>query len=352
MPFVDRFPESPLTERLEERSQPERAPSEPQVPERAGIEGAPATHRVIFRAMEVPRFPDELVIGPIRISQAPGPIRTQVTRVRQVPGLRPTFYKRMEARLVGAGEFLTVAERDVVVSRDLGELMATCYSTALAVVGLVAAVLDERIALDVLAADLLVFDAERDEAIGAVDHLPDIRTFQSANAMLEAHIQALAAIGADTEVERESPLMLGARCYLRGAQLGPVADAIVFFWIALEALAKPPYGQILTREEQSRPDVAWVERAVAEAGVDPSEFEPSIGRCAGVRAEIVHGGRLQPNELRPAYYVLEQLTRLLLRVQLGIGPLGWPLSPDLSNLTEPFRSEAQQLRDDPEIVWE
>jgi hypothetical protein len=352
MPFIDRFPESPFTDRDEERSRPGDSPTEPRLPERAGLEGLPATHRVIFRAMAVPGFPDELLVGPIRITQTQGPVRTQVTSVRQEPGLRPTFYKHMEARTVGGGEFLTVAERDVVVTRDLGDLMATCHSAALAAVGLVAAVLDERVAQEILASDLLVFDEKRAGVIGAADHVPDVRTFQSANAMLEPHTRALAEIGASADVETESRLLLGARWYLRAAQQGPVADAIVFFWIALEALAKPLYGDRLTSEERSRSDVAWVELAVAAAGLDPSALEPSIGRCAGVRAEIVHGGRTQPAELRPAYYMLEQLTRLLLRDRLGIGEVGWPLAPDISNLRDPYQSEAERMHRDPETIWE
>jgi hypothetical protein len=352
MSFVDRFPESPITDRHEERSRRGDAPVNQRLSERVGIEGLPATHRVIFRAMDVPGFPDELLIGPIRITQTPGPVRTQVTRVRQEPGLRPTFYKRMEARAVGVDEFLTVAEREVVVSEDLGELMTTSYSAALAAVALVAAVLDERVAQEVLASDLLIFDEQRAEVIAAADHVPDVRTFQSANAMLEPHTRALAAIGAGADLETESPLLLGARWYLRASQLGPVADAVVFFWIALEALAKPPYGEPLTSAERPRSDVVWVERAVAAAGVDHGDLDPSIGRLAGVRAEIVHGGRTQPAALRPAYYMLEQLTRLLLRERLGMGELGWPLAPDNSNLRPPLREEAERLHRQPATVWE
>jgi hypothetical protein len=352
MTFIDRFPLPPLTDRHEERSRRGEATVEPRLPTRAGVAGFPATHRLVFRAMAVPGFPDELFIGPIRITQTTGPIRTQVTRVRQEPGLRPTFYKRMEAREIGAGEVLTVAEHDAVVSEDLSGSMAAYYSASLAATGLVASVLDERIAQEVLAVDLLIFDEERAEVIGAADYVPNIRTFQSANAMLEPHTRALAEIGAGAEVETESPLLLGARWYLRAAQLGPVADAIVFFWIALEALAKPPYGAKLTSDERSRPDVAWVEQAVAGAGFDPSDLSPSVGRVAGVRAEIVHGGRTEPSELRPAYYMLEQLTRLLLRHRLGIAELGWPLAPDNSNLRRPYRDEAERLHQEPTTVWE
>lgn len=218
--------------------------------------------------------------------------------------------------------------------------------------GLLAAVLDERVAQEVLSSDLLVFDALGATVVATVDHVTDVRTFQSANGMLQPHVQALEAIGPSADLESESPLQLGARWYLRAAQDGPVADAIVFFWIALEALSKPPFGTRLTHADASRSDVAWVEQAVAAAGVDPTAFVPSIGRCAGVRAEVVHSGRTQPGELRPAYYVLEQITRLLLREQLHLGELGWPLPPDVSNLKEPYRSKAEELHREPAVVWE
>jgi hypothetical protein len=144
---------------------------------------------------------------------------------------------------------------------------------------------------------------------------------------------------------------LRARWYLRAAQLGPIADAVVFFWIALEALAKPPYGTKLSGKEKKRSDVAWVEKAVSEAGLDPAQVSPTIGRLAGLRAEVVHGGVEQPELLHEGYYALEQLVRLLIRQRLGVAPLGWPISPDRSNLRPPLRQLAERLHQASETRW-
>jgi len=132
---------------------------------------------------------------------------------------------------------------------------------------------------------------------------------------------------------------------------GPVADAVVFLWIALEALAKPPYGTKLNKKEKKRTDVGWVEMAVSGAGLNPDRVSPTIGRLAGLRAEVVHGGVEHPELLHEGYYALEQLVRLLIRHRLGISPLGWPLSPDHSNLRPPLRKIAELLHQRAETKW-
>jgi hypothetical protein len=356
MPFEDLFPfkERPPTERYEREIAPSAhvapgAPARPTPP--PGFVGHRALYRMAFRGMEVPGFPEHLRLGPAEVVQAPGPIWTQRTTIRQRPGWRPVYLKKMEHISVGDGVWLTICQHSLVIPDDLARAMPVWHDRALAAVAFVAATLDERVAQELLVEDLLLFNAEGDQVVGVIDHVEKLRKFQAANRMLEVHRAALELIGDRFDLEKESPVIAAARWYLRGAQLGPTADAVVFFWIALEALAKPPYGTKLSGKETKRSDVAWVEAALGEAGLDRRDVSPTIGRLAGLRAEIVHGGVEEPELLHDGYYALEQLVRLLIRHRLGIAPLGWPLSPSNSNLRPPLRQLAERLHQRSETRW-
>jgi hypothetical protein len=356
LPFEDLFPfkERPPDERYEHEIAPSAqvAPGAPtRTPPPSGLIGHSGLYRMAFRAMEVPGFPDNLRIGPAELVQARGPIWTQRTHIRQQPGWRPVYLKKMEHLQLGDGEWLTICQLPVTIPDDVARAMVTWRDRTTAAVAFAAAVLDERVAQELLAEDLLIFEADGSSVIGVLDHVEKLRKFQAANRMLEPHRAALELIGSRFDLERESPVIAAARWYLRAAQLGPVADAVVFLWIALEALAKPPYGTKMSGQEKKRSDVAWVEMAVSEAGVDPAQVAPTIGRLAGLRAEVVHGGLEQPELLHEGYYALEQIVRLLLRHRLGIAPLGWPLSPDVSNLRPPLRQIAELLHQRTETRW-
>jgi hypothetical protein len=108
------------------------------------------------------------------------------------------------------------------------------------------------------------------------------------------------------------------------AQAGPTPDSIVFLWIALEALSKPPYG---TKEAKQKNDVAWVKMALRKAGLNPANVEPSVGRLAELRAAVVHGGVEEPPLLHEGFRALEQLARLLLRHALEPAPTAGPSPP-------------------------
>lgn len=357
MTFEDLFPfkEAPAAERYEHevvRSSEVAPGAPPRTDAPGGFVGHRAVHRMAFRGMEVPGFPSELRIGATRVVQARGPIWTQVTSIRQEPGWRPVFHKSMRYVAVGEGENLTVCNRDVTVPEDLTQAMEVWRGSTLALMSFVVAVLDERIAQRLILEDLLIYDTRGTDVIGVADHLTRVRTFQAANRMLEQHRRALESLVRKVDPVAENPVVSAGRWYLRGAQLGPVADAVVFFWIALEALAKPQYGTNLTPEQRRLSDVNWIEQAVGEAGVDPQHVSPSIGRLAGLRAEVVHGGVEQPPLLSEGYYTLERLVRLLLRERLGVNPFGWPLAPDQSNLRTPARFLAAWLHERPTTEWE
>ena len=355
MAFEDLFPfkEQPPTPREHEIAPSAQVAGEarrdPLTPDFVGHK---AIYRMAFRSMEVPGFPDGLKVGPVDVFQARGPIWTQRTLIQQRPGWRPLFVKTMEYVRVGETEWLTIYQRTARVLPDLARAIVVWRDQTLAVAGFVSAVLDERVAQELLVEDILVFNSEESEVSWVVDHVARLRTFQSTNRLLAEHRERLEAVGREFDLDEESPAIAAARWYLRGAQLGPVADAIAFFWIALEALAKPPYGTKLSGPEKSRSDVAWVEMAVDQAGVDPASVSPSVGRLAGLRAEVVHGGVEEPELLHVGYYALEQLVRLLLRYRLGGSPVGWPLTPERSNLRPPLRWLAERLRRSPQTRWE
>jgi hypothetical protein len=94
----------------------------------------------------------------------------------------------------------------------------------------------------------------------------------------------------------------------------------------MEALAPP------TGKADTRPEVRRVEEALTEAGLalDQLELPVSIGRLAGLRADVVHKGMEQPELLHAGFYELEALTRLLLRHRLGIVQGACPLTPSES----------------------
>lgn len=126
---------------------------------------------------------------------------------------------------------------------------------------------------------------------------------------------------------------LGAgRWYLRAVQSGPTPDAVVFLWIAMEALAPP------TGKGDSRPEVRRVEETLTEAGLALDQLELSVGRLAGLRADVVHKGMEQPELLYAGFYELEALARLPLRHRLGGVQGAWPLTPSDSTLRRGFRA--------------
>lgn len=305
------------------------------------FEGRRALLRLAFKAMPVPGFPAEVAIGAAAVSQTQGPLWTQRTHVLQRPGWRPVFLKQMEQGVleVGEGYTLTVCQLEVTVPRDLARALNVWRDEALGAVSVLIALLDERVAQELLAEDLILYDQAGVEAVAVVDQVTHMRKFPATTRIVQAHEEALAKLAA-LDLGADDSRLAAGRWYLRAAQGGPTPDAVAFLWIALEALSRPRYGTRLTNEEKRRTDVRWVEMALQEAGLDPSTIEPDVGRLAGLRAAVVHGGVEEPPLLHQGFRVLEQLTRLLLRHRLGTGPYGWPISPDENNLRFPLRQLA------------
>jgi hypothetical protein len=114
----------------------------------------------------------------------------------------------------------------------------------------------------------------------------------------------------------------------------------------MEALA-PPTGKGDTRTHVRR-----VEDALAEAGLALDQLQLSIGRLAGLRADIVHKGMEQPELLYAGFYELEALVRLLLRKRLGVAEGAWPLMPSESMLRPGLQGVERWLRDRPKTTMQ
>jgi len=98
--------------------------------------------------------------------------------------------------------------------------------------------------------------------------------------------------------------------------------------------------------------VRRVEDALAEAGLALNQLPLSIGRLAGLRAEVVHKGIEQPELLYAGFYELEALARLLLRHRLGVAEGAWPLVPSESMLRPGLQGVERWLRDRPKTTMQ
>jgi hypothetical protein len=328
-----------------------RAPSNPSASELAYqsgvLEGHPARYRLAFVAMEVPGLPSVVRVGPVEITQQAGPIWTQHTYIRQRPGWRPRYDKTMHQGYlqVGDGLQLTLAELPIVVpqSEHIYYALARWRDQVLAAVSILAAVLDERVAQRELLEDLIIYDSTGSRPWAAVDNLVRVRDFLPKKRVLSEQRRLLEGLK-ELDLSHDGPELGAARWYLRAAQSGPTPDAVVFLWIAMEALA-PPTGKGDTRSE-----VRLVEDALEKAGLALDQLEFSVGRLAGLRGDIVHKGIEQPALLHEGFYELEFLTRLLLRHRLRVAEVSWPLTPNQSMLIPWLQGVEQRLRNRPKTT--
>jgi hypothetical protein len=133
-------------------------------------------------------------------------------------------------------------------------------------------------------------------------------------------------------------LPAAARWYLRAVRGGPRPDAIVAFWVAIEALV----GSEKTSPKQ-------VVSALEEAGADLSAMTLSVGQLAGLRAEVVHKGVERPPTLERGYYYLEAICRILMREIIGSEGI-WPLLPDPDAWGPPVNEEVRRAWGEPPQV--
>jgi len=309
------------------------------IPQADTLDGASALFRIAYVGMPIEGLPDCFRCGRVIVSQEMGPIDTQSTYILQRPGWIPHFDKTMHRGPVevGAGLALTLCVLPVTVpvNAHVEPALAVWRDEVRAAIAMVAVMLDDRVAQQEVLEDLVVLNDDRTKQIGMLDRAPRVRNFPPSKVILAAQRRGLGKL-ATWESEAESADHVAARWYLKAANAGPTPDAIVYLWIALEALAP-------ARGKGRSTDVKGVEELIRQAGVEPSDWPaPDVGRCAGIRGEIVHHGKEEPALLHDGFYSLEAMVRLLLRYRLGVLDESWPLNVNKTNLPPPYDKIAEQ----------
>lgn len=302
------------------------------------LEGASAIFRIGFRSMFIEGMPEQFAFAGAVIRHSLDPVVTNRTLILQQPGLSLTWVKEREDSVEIAGGLPKVVfHLPFTVSSNLVIDFGRMRDRALSSVGLLAAVLDERVALDELFQDVVLLDPATDEQAGIVDAGLQVRSFLP-RVVDDTELSALSAHPESSSFAPE--IAVAARWYLKAAQAAPGPDAIVFFWIALEGLV-PAEGKKVVKA---------VEKALETAGFSPSGLPVSVGKLYGLRADIVHKGKEDTDRIRAAYYILEQVTRLLIRDK-GNLESEWPAAAGDNTWAEPTKSLIDRLRMRPRTFW-
>jgi hypothetical protein len=266
-------------------------------------------YRIAFASVPIAGIPEEMRIGGVEIHRAVGPLLTQRTEIRQRHGLPIVYDKVMHREIeVGRNAVLTVCQMREPIPKQPSVRIAELRDRAFAAVGVLAAVLDDRVAIEEVLEDIIFMAAGVPIAPG--DARLGLRSFLPFDVGDEerASIEALSTL----DIEGVTQISQAARYYVRAAQQGPVADSIILLWIALEAL---------TPHRTTSPKT--VEEMLLFAGFDPQFLDISVGRLAGLRADLVHKGEADPELVRAGYYRLEAIVRALLRRATGTSS-AWP----------------------------
>ncbi len=287
--------------------------------EQSGFEGLNAEYRLGFQSMNIPRFPDELRFQRVRILQTQGPVYTQWTDVVQQPTPLVAFEKWMYVgKEVGHNLPMSVVLISTTLSASSADDMTVLRNEATSCMAIACARYDERLAQREVFEDMIILneDGSPGATLDLRTRLRSFRPFPFTEAE-EPVIRALTAL----RVGSDAVASTAARWYLKAAQSGPTTDAVVFLWVALEGLV----------EAEGKNVPKAVQDAAESHGFDTRQLDPSLGRLYGLRADIVHHGRSDPPHLKEGFYILEGITRLLLRRRLGIQG-NWPIFPDTNPL--------------------
>jgi hypothetical protein len=294
-------------------------------------------YRLGFISGVVPGLPEQVRVGNVDVHFTLGPILTQRTHVRQRFGTDLAFDKSMRTDLeVGRNQPITVGQIESPPLASAADAMPVWRDQVLAAIGLVASVLDERIAIEELFEDLVYLSGN--DVVGTGDMRARVR-HRLPFSVTDVERKALDEIGTIDLPAAGSELSSAARWYLRGTQSGPTADGVLFLWIAIEALTPA-----------RSTDPKTVEAMLTAAGWDVSVHEVSVGRLAGLRAQIVHGGIEAPALLQEGYYHLEAIARVLIRYASGLDST-WPAPLMADVFDEPFRTELAAGVERPTTDW-
>ncbi|MDQ3954104.1 MAG: HEPN domain-containing protein [Actinomycetota bacterium] len=308
------------------------------------LAGSGSLYRIGFQSMQpnyaapasLGPFFVQLTIGRVRVSQTEGPVRTQTTSVVQQPGLTLVWRKRVDMKLVvGDGLPLSVFEIEDTFGEQPHEDLRGWRQEALAAAGVLATLFDGRFVQREVFEDALVL-SEGGSVRAGLDYNLGVRTFFPA-AFFEQDAQAARSLES-VDLSEDRTAATAAKWFLRGIQAGPTADAVVFLWIALEALVSDVRGKTVARR---------VENALLDSGEEvPPEL--NIGKLYGVRSKIVHAGEELP-WTQNAFHQLEAIARHLLRARLGVKPT-WPPSPSVIPFPEPLKSQIAAAWKNPQTI--
>jgi hypothetical protein len=226
-------------------------------------------YRLGLRALPVPGLPEEVAIDDLKVTFVEGPVRAQVTEIRQQHRIPFAFDKRMSREWVGDGHLVAVLERSTDEQPEqLDASILAWRQRALAAAGLLAAVLDERVVGEELFEDVLLF--REGKFVGAIDMRSRVRTFMpfDVNAADQAGLDRLH----DLSLDEASDVARAARLYRRAANEGPTADAYAMLWMAAECFS-----------DHDGPSRKEIEAALAEGGLDPDGMPIHVGLLIDLR---------------------------------------------------------------------
>lgn len=303
-----------------------------------GVEQADAVvYRLGLTCLPVPGLPDDLMVGDVRIEFVGGPVRAQVTKIRQRFGLPVVFDKSMSRSEHGAGQVLALVSVSASpVPEDLDKGFAIWRAQALAAAGMLAAVLDERVVGPELFEDALLLNDGR--VVGAADMQEKVRTYLPFE-VGPADNQALEQLRGLSTTE-SSAAARAARLYRRAALEGPTADAYAMLWVAAECFS-----------QHRSPSRKEVEAALAAAGIDPDTLPIKVGRLIELRGKIQHHGVEWDERLETAFYEMEAIVRALIRQGAGLTNGWWPASDNPAGFADPFDAAIAQMHGPGETEW-
>lgn len=247
--------------------------------------GVRGEYRLVHSGMPVDGFP-RVEVGDVVVEQTDSHLWHQFVDVRQIIGAWPPEFENLtDQRIVEPGpeRCFTVARVPVTLeSEHVAATMALLRLQAESAVGVVAAILDERIAIAPVFEDIIVFDPAGSPA-AALDVSPRIRNCFPRETLSEAQRNALGTLR-DTPILDQPKQVAAARCYLKAAQHGPTPEGVILMCVALEALIPDP--------ATGKPsfNVRHIETELRARDFDLSRLAIPIGPLAGLRADIVHHG--------------------------------------------------------------
>ena len=300
-------------------------------------DGSRAIYRAMFRGMEVHGLPASMTVAGTSVSFFQGPVLTQQTEISQRGGFPLIFDKSMKRGVgVGVGHWVTAVQIELdPLPDDFGEAMTRSRERARAAVAFLSSILDERIAQELLAEDLVILDGEK--PVAAADLRELVRSYPPFEAR-ETELQAIRVLK-DVDVPRH--VETAARWYLRGAQAAPGVDGVIFLWFAVEALVGT---------SKKKP----IEEALRKAGRDPADQGLGVGELHGIRSKFVHdkpdAKPPAPERIRQAFYDLESMARTLLRHELEVQST-WPAHSASRVFDPPWQERVEEAWSNPVVEF-